>query len=111
MSTTTTALRFGGDDLEVAFWQFHEENPQVYSLLRDEALKKRRAGATKLGIAKLYEQIRWEMAHGVIPEDDCFVLNNNHRALYARFLMEQEPELRGFFESRTRVSTRRPVCA
>ena len=32
-----------------------------------------------------------------------FKLNNNYRSFYSRLLMEQEPELAGYFETRTQT--------
>ncbi len=80
------------------FAAYHAENPQVYDELRRFALQAKRAGLKRLGIAALYERVRWYTA--VESKNDTFKLNNNYRAGHARLLMLQEPELAGFFETR-----------
>lgn len=84
------------------FERFHERNPQVYAALRQMALELRRRGHRQYGIKALFEVLRFNSAmqtHG-----DTFKLNNNYTALYARLLMDQEPELDGFFELRRRTA-------
>jgi sugar/nucleoside kinase (ribokinase family) len=80
------------------FTDYHAENPQVYEALRRFALEARRAGRPRLSINMLFERVRWQTT--VEGKGDSFKLNNSHRAFYSRLLMEQEPELRGFFETR-----------
>lgn len=84
--------------LEASFWEFHRANPLVYSRLVGLATQWRESGVRKIGINALFERLRWEMSlrtHG-----GEFKLNNNHRAFYARMLMENEPELAGLFALR-----------
>lgn len=88
--------------IEERFEAFHKRNPQVYRALRDMALELRRRGHRQYGIKALFEVLRFNTAmqtHG-----DTFKLNNNYTALYARLLMDNEPELEGFFETRQRTS-------
>jgi hypothetical protein len=80
-----------------AFWEFHRDNPHVYSKLRDLALELRHRGHRRYGINGLCEVVRW---HHALKTTGEFKLNNNHRPYYARLLM-QEPALRGFFSKRT----------
>lgn len=83
------------------FLEFHEANPRVYQTLRELAFEWKNAGNKKIGIAMLFEVMRW--TEGLRPENkdpDGFSLNNNHRAHYARMLMTNEPELRDMFEVR-----------
>lgn len=82
-----------------AFRRHHEENPHVYAKLREYALQARGAGRTRLGIAVIFERLRWHAA--IETTDEEYKLNNNHRAYYARLLMANEPDLRGMFELRT----------
>lgn len=89
-------------DFEPVSWErfsdFLQANPQVYALLRRFALEAKRSGRRRLGIAALFERVRWHL--DVETKGDSFKLNNSMRAYMARLLMEQEPELRGFFEIR-----------
>lgn len=90
-------------ELEIAFWQFHTDNPHVYAKLREIALDAfRRRGSRKWGIAALFERLRWLSEFETVG--DLYKLNNNHRAFYARMLMKQEPILQGFFSVRESVA-------
>jgi hypothetical protein len=80
-----------------AFEKFHEENPHIYDLLVELAKEAKEAHAC-YGIGGLFEVLRWNKT--VKTKDKSFKLNNNHRAHYARLIMEQEPDLKGFFNTR-----------
>jgi hypothetical protein len=88
---------FDGIDL-AAFGEYHAANPHVYDALRRFALEARRSGRPRMSINMLHERVRWYTT--VEAHEDDFKLNNNWRPFYARLLMESEPELRGFFETR-----------
>ena len=86
-------------DLESAFQSFHRRNPHVYEQLRDLALLLQSKGHKRIGIKMLFEQLRW--LHALQTTDMTgFKLNNNYTAYYSRMLMEREPRLVGFFETR-----------
>jgi|GEM_PF-899780 hypothetical protein len=86
--------------LETAFWEFHKKNPRVYGLLLLFAIEWRQGhGANaRLGIAALFERVRWEMSLG--KKSDQFKLNNNYRAFYARLIMDNNPLLKELFSVR-----------
>jgi len=86
------ALLAGTTTMRMTAQQYHTRNPHVYETLRQVTLTAKRNGQ-RPGIKAICERLRGA---------ECR-LNNNYVAWYARFLMEQEPELRGFF------LTRRPV--
>lgn len=98
----TTLPLFAKDPIKEAFLEFHYENPQVYSRLCALAREWRRAGHAKLGIATLFEKLRWEWHVTGLRDLDGFKLNNNFRALYARKIMDDNPDLDGIFETRAR---------
>ena len=81
-----------------AFRKFHAANPDVYRSLRQLALQLKRKGHVHYGIGSLYEVMRWHRALKTVDVD--FKLNNNYRAYYARLLMQNVPELSGFFSLR-----------
>ena len=91
------------DFIELGFNKFHTENPWVYDKLRTMALQLKRSGRNSYGIAALFEVLRYEYAMKT-KSDDGFKLNNNFRALYARKLVQNEPELEEFFRMRVRRS-------
>jgi hypothetical protein len=86
--------------LEIAFVAFHAANPIVYDQLVLHAREWKLGGHTRLAICTLYEHTRWTLAFGRAP-GDSFKMSNNHRAYYARLIMEQEDDLAGFFTLRT----------
>lgn len=94
----------GADPIEVAFWKFHRENPQVYDALRRLAYSLIERGHEHYGIKALCEVVRFE--HVMAVNDPAFKINNNHTALYARLLMANEKRLDGFFDTRERISRR-----
>jgi len=87
--------------LEKQFWDFHEKYPEVYRTLRSFSLewRQRKGADAKLGIAMLFERVRWELAM-TFESTKTPRLNNNHKAYYSRLLMERESHLEGLFNLR-----------
>lgn len=83
---------------DARFAEYHAANPAIYEALRRFALEAKRSGRMRLGMKALFERVRWFTE--IEAKGDTFKVNNNWTASYARLLMEQEPELRGFFETR-----------
>ena len=85
-----------------AFEDFHVRNPIVYRTLVTLARRAKAAGKEELGIACLWERMRWELfvETDTPGEGEPFKLNNNHRAFYARAIMRWEDDLDGFFRVR-----------
>ena len=81
------------------FERFHEENPHVYERLTTLALNLRRKGYGSYGMKGLFEVMRWMTA--MKTTGSKFKLNNNYTAHYARMIMDNNPELKGFFNIRT----------
>lgn len=87
------------DPIDAAFRAFHHQHPEVYRELAALARQWKAAGHNKVGMAALFEVLRWQ--RGLATRDvDGFKLNNNFRSRYARLLMANEPDLNGFFETR-----------
>lgn len=97
---------FMADPIELAFREFHAKHPHVYYQLLRLSRQWVEAGHAKLGIATLYEKLRWEWHVAGLLDKDGYKLNNNYKALYARMLMELNPELDGLFELRERTAKR-----
>lgn len=91
-----------GLTIQERFYIFHNANPTVFNALRQMALQQKARGANRGSIKALMETLRWLHQLTVNPDDSGFKLNNNFTALYARLLMDQEPALEGFFETRAR---------
>ena len=81
------------------FARFHQDNPQVYSMLVSLARDLRARRSRKLGIGMLFEVLRWQYYVQTNSEEE-YKLNNNYRAQYARLIMEQEPDLHEAFNTR-----------
>jgi hypothetical protein len=96
-------FEFTHDRIELEFKEFHLEHPEVYNELVKLARTWQSNGSDKLGIATLFEVLRWN-SHLNPQRDGGYKLNNNYRALYARLIMEQEPDLNGLFEIRERTT-------
>lgn len=81
------------------FNEFHRNNPHVYRTLvfKCRQYRERNPGA-KIGIATLWENMRWDYMMSTEHKD--FKLNNNYRSHYARLVMACNPDLKGIFETR-----------
>jgi hypothetical protein len=89
---------------EDRFRQFHDQNPQVYTELVKLARQVKDSGATKFGIRAIWERLRW-MAQFEVRElvDDIYRMNDHYTRFYARMIMQQEADLAGFFNVRSRA--------
>lgn len=87
------------DCLKRKWWQFHNENPQVYELVEKFTFDVIKRGYDHYSINSIFERIRW---HTDIETQDMgeFKLSNNHRAYYARYFMHLHPEHEGFFRTK-----------
>ena len=94
------------DGLHPIYWReypgewlrFHADNPQVYTELKRMSFELLERGRKKWGINSLIEVVRWQIAMNTT--DPVFKINNNHGPSYARYLMDMNPELEGFFNTR-----------
>ena len=84
--------------LEEEFRRFHEANPHVWEKFRRFTFQAIDAGREHLGVAMVWERLRWFSAFETKGEQ--WKLNNNHRAYYARMFHEQYPHHDGFFRTR-----------
>lgn len=95
----TEQLTFFMTDSDKKFWRFHKDNPHVYGEIVRLALMLKSKGHKKIGIAMIFEQLRWQ--HAITTSDmSGYKLNNNYKSYYSRLIMENIPELSGFFEVR-----------
>lgn len=94
---------FAADRIEREFNEFHAQHPEVYTQLVQLARTWKKNGTAKLGIATLFEVLRWN-SHLNPDKTGGYKLNNNYRALYARKIMQREPDLDGLFELRERTA-------
>lgn len=81
------------------FLAFHKANPHVFFALHSIAIEQVREGWKRGSINMLFERLRWLWAVRTRGDEE-YVLNNNHRAFYARYLMRYDGRLDGFFRIR-----------
>ena len=91
----TRRVTFGQAEFDV----YHDENPEIYSTLVRFARQAVAAGASHIGIGMLYERLRW-YTKVEAQSSDCYKVNNNYRAFFARKIMDEHPDLVGVFETR-----------
>ena len=82
------------------FLRFHFENPHIYLSMVEMARQAKEAGHGTYSVQALFEVLRWERT--VKTSGEIWKLNNNLRPEYARFIMEREGDLAGFFHIRER---------
>lgn len=105
MNNATLSL-FTIDAIRERFDEFHADHPEVYVQLVELARQWVSVGHAKLGISTLFEKLRWEWHVSGLRDSQGYKLNNDYRALYARKIMAENPDLAGVFETR-RLSTER----
>lgn len=103
MTTTTQPMFDLWEDqtIRAKFDKFDLEHPEVYRALVRLAQEWVSVGHRKLGIATLFERLRWEWHVAGLADRDGYKLNNNFRSHYARKIMAENPDLDGLFETRT----------
>ena len=79
------------------FLSFHADNPHVYVELTRMARQLASRGIKRYGIKALIEVLRWK---SIKTTGEDYKINNNFTAYYARLIMEEEPDLDGFFKIR-----------
>lgn len=85
---------------EQSFVEFHGKNPEVYRRLCELARLAKSRGRRRIGIRLLWERLRWDLTVETERPEDAPKLNDHFTARFARLLMQQEPDLAGFFETR-----------
>lgn len=88
--------RASGRTITKQFHAFNAHNPHVYRALERLAARRLAAGATRVRLKDLFEDLRRQLPYGVAG------LNNNYIALYARRLIDDHPLWAGAFELRRR---------
>lgn len=83
---------------------FHEAHPEVMAHIVRECRRRASVGVDHWSINGAFEVVRHERTINPDPREsgEEFRLNNNHRAWYAREIMERFRDLEGFFATRAR---------
>ncbi|MFF8393815.1 hypothetical protein [Streptomyces sp. NPDC016172] len=88
--------RATGRSITEQFHAFDAHNPHVYRALERMVARRLAAGATRISLKDLFEDLRRQLPHGVAG------LNNSYTALYARRLISEHPHWAAAFELRRR---------
>lgn len=90
--------------IQARFEEFDRLNPQVRAKLVEMARELVRNGHKKIGMAMLYEVLRWHYLKAIGPvtaDSSGYKLNDNYTSRYARKIMETCDDLKAVFETRT----------
>lgn len=80
------------------FVRFHNANPWVYDRLVALASRLADAGHKRVGIAMLFEVLRYDWSVSTRDiNSDGFKLSNNYKTPYARLIASRKPELSELF--------------
>ncbi|MBP5935399.1 hypothetical protein [Streptomyces acidiscabies] len=98
MPTTaaTGTYRASGRTISEQFHSFHARHPHVYRSLERMTARRLAAGATRVSLKHLFEDLRRDLPDGIAG------LDNNFTALYARLLIGEHPRWAAVFELRRR---------
>lgn len=89
-----------GVSVEERFESFHKANPHVYEALVALASSLKGQGRKTFGMKALFEFLRFSYA--LQTSGDSYKINNSYAPFYARLIMQNEPQLTGFFNLRSR---------
>lgn len=95
--------------LEERFLAFHAANPWVLAKLEEMTRELVDRGRTHIGIAMLFEVLRWNYYRSTDDPTSEFKLNNSYRAGYARLLLRLHPEWGNVFELRASQFGTNPI--
>jgi hypothetical protein len=102
--TLFESLQVPRNEREARFLEFHNDNPVVYQLwdrFTREAISK---GHKRVGAALIMERIRWETNINLVDsrsDGTKLKVNDHHKAYYSRMWMQNNPEHKGLFSTRT----------
>jgi hypothetical protein len=86
------------DPLETRFRHFIYENPHVVRRVTELAYEWKNAGHDKCSMELIFAMLRWK--EGIETRGDQFRLNDAWTSRMSRLVMQLEPALDGFFNTR-----------
>lgn len=91
------------DELEQVALEFDEQHPRVWKLFCRFTWDRINKGFLNYSGTAIFERIRWQTDQAITPPVD-WKLNNNLKAFYTRWWMDENPEFPGFFRTRRQIS-------
>jgi hypothetical protein len=96
------------DKIQRGFEAYHRLFPGNYQLWVRFAQQAKGAGLTQVSSTTIWERVKWyiDVEHAGDPLRRGYnaKMSNSYRSRYARLIMQQEPDLAGFFPLRELVS-------
>lgn len=93
-----------GMTIQQKFEAFDKANPSVYKRLCELARQLVKKGHKQFGIQILWQQLRWLIYIEANDPNSVFRLDDHYTSRFARKMMENEPDLKGIFETRKIVT-------
>ena len=94
MSATTYEQR------KALFEKFMAENPHVYGELVSRTRTAKERSPVPIGMRCIWEAVRYDWSVNIRHDQDAPRLNDWLAPFFARLIMEREPDLAGYFETR-----------
>ena len=82
----------------VKWWEFHQDNPEVYELFKRFTFEAIRSGKTRYSAWGIIHRIRWHTDMETTGSE--YKISNNNIAYYSRLFMEDYPRYEGFFQTK-----------
>jgi len=91
------------DQIFERFVEFHQANPNVWSLFCHFADDMRKT-QDHYSARAIFERVRWEIDYTVKTDNDPLKINDHCSPYYGRMYLATHPEAEGFFQLRKRTS-------
>jgi len=79
------------------FNKFHAENPEVYLLFEQQALRAIDCGHKKIGSKAIIEYLRWKLNFVNKQGNKPYKIDNNFTPYYSRLFAEKHPNYNNYF--------------
>jgi hypothetical protein len=87
----------------IDFKKYDEKNPQIWEAFKKYSFQAKAKGFSHYSANGIFEVIRW---HSGASAEGVYKVNNNYRPDYARKMMEEFPQFKGFFRVRELKASR-----
>lgn len=88
-----------GKSIDEAFKIFHEQNPKVYEIFKQQTLKAITLGRKKISSKQLLGYIRWRVFMST-KSNDGFKINDAFTSRYSRLFVKEFPQHHDIFNYR-----------
>lgn len=104
-----------GHSIDQAFEEFHENNPEVFTLFKQQAQRAIDAGVKRISAKAIINWIRWECSiktrsyeiFNIEGEERRFKINDAFHSRYSRLFVNTFPEHINLFEFRELRQTKK----